>query len=353
MAQVLDMNKFTFCGKVIESVSELIFDDLLVGADFDQIHTIYPGIVVNTEVGFIGKGGPVGVLNQGCNPTPQPWNINTRLLKWEPVTWEILLALCWTDLEQSAAIYSLHTGIDIPYFEDTDYMNIIRTVLLDSMQDFLWRLTWFNDKDAEHVSDGGIITDGVNLAFVNLINGLWKQIMEQAALNPAQRTATITENAGASYVAQKMDKANVQGYLSDVIFGADLILRQQRDKFILVTQSVYDAYTQSLQDSCCLESARIALMNGMSALSYDGIPVIPVPQWDEMIREYEDTGVKLNNPHRILFTTKSVLGFGIDNPNAFETLRIWPNFDTREVKIEAMGRSDAKLTNAALFSLGI
>lgn len=353
MAAILDMSKFTFCGRVIQAVSELVYDETLQGANFNAIHTIYPNIVTYTEIGFIGKGGPVGVKNQGCNPTPQPWNIDSRLLKWEPKTWEILLALCWTDLEQSAAIYSLHTGIDIPYFEDTDYMNIIRTVLAQAMIDFWWRLTWFNDTEAANVSDGGIITDGIDLSYMNIIDGLWKQIAAQAADNPSQKPVTITENAGATYAEQALDKDNVQGYLNGVVFGADLILRRQPDAFILVTQSVYDAYKQSLMDACCLESARLALTNGLEALSFNGVPLIAIPQWDEMIREYEDTGTKLNNPHRILYTSKAVLGVGVDNATSFEQLRIWPNYDTREVKIEAMGRSDAKLTNPKLFSLGI
>lgn len=353
MAAVLDMTKFTFVGKVIEAVSEMIFDDTLIGANFNDVHTIFPNIVTQTEIGFIGKGGNVGVANQGCNPTPQPWNINTRKLVWEPKTWEILLALCWTDLETSAAIYSLHTGIDIPDFEDTDYMNIVRTVLEKAMIDFWWRLTWFNDTEAEHVTDDGIVTDGVDLDFLTIIDGLWKQIWAQVGVNAAQRAATITENAGATYAAQKLDKANIQGYLESVVFGADLILRQQPDQFILVTQSVYDAYKQSLMDDSSLESARGALINGIESLSYNGIPLVAIPQWDMMIREFEDTGVKLNNPHRILYTTRSVLGVGVDNATSFDSLRIWPNFDTREVKIEAMGRSDAKLTNPELFTLGI
>lgn len=353
MAGVLDMTKFTFVGKVIEAVSEMIFDDTLVGADFNDVHTIFPNIVTKTEIGFIGKGGNVGVANQGCNPTPQPWNIGTRKLVWEPKTWEILLALCWTDLENAATIYSLHNKIDIPYFEDTDYMNIIRSVLEQAMKDFWWRLTWFNDTEAAHVTDGGTITDGATLDFLTIIDGLWKQIWTQVGVNASQRAATITENTGTTYAGQRLDKANVQQYLSDVVFGASLILRQQPDQFILVTQSVYDAYKQSLMDACCLESARGALMNGIESLTFNGIPVVAIPQWDMMIREFEDTGTKLNNPHRILYTTRSVLGVGVDDATAFDSLRIWPNFDTREVKIEGMGRSDAKLTNPELFTLGI
>lgn len=79
----LDMDKFTFCGRVIQAISEMIMEDTIQGPDINSIHTVFPDIVTNTEVGYIGEGGMVGVVNTGCNPTPQPWNINTRKLKWE------------------------------------------------------------------------------------------------------------------------------------------------------------------------------------------------------------------------------------------------------------------------------
>lgn len=347
------MDMFAFCGRVIESVSELIFDETIGGESINDIHTVFPDIVTQTEVGFIGKGGAVGVANQGCNPKAQKWNISTRKLKWEPESWEILLALCWTDLEKSAAVYSLDTGIDIPYFDDTDYMNIVRISLLQAMEEFWWRIAWFGDKQAANIADGGVLTDGVDKAFFTIINGFWKQIIEQATTNVEQRPVTIEENKGASYKEQRLQTKNIQDYFSDLVYGAPLVLRRQDDGFILVTQSVYDAYKKSLQDSNALESSRDALINGLPVLYYNGIPVIAIPQWDMMIAEYEDTGAKLNNPHRMVYTSRSVLGLGVDNPNSFDTLRIWNSLDTREVKIEGMGRADAKLTNPELFTLGI
>ena len=327
----LDMDEFTFCGRVIQAISEMIMEDTIQGPDINSIHTVFPDIVTNTEVGYIGEGGMVGVVNTGCSPTPQPWNINTRKLKWEPGTWEILLSQCYTDLQQSATIYSLRTGVDIPDFTDTDYMNIVIEVLERSIMDFWYRLFWFNDKDAKNVTNGGIITDGLDLKFFTIINGFWKQITAQVTANPSQRGATITENAGASYAAQKLTPDKAKEYI----------------------QSVYDAYQQSLMDACCLESARLALLNGMEALSFNGIPVIAMPIWDKIIATSEDTGTKLNNPHRILFTSKSVLGIGVDAIDSFEKMRIWYEYKDRVVYVELMGRADAKLTNPDLFSVGI
>lgn len=357
MAAILDMTKFTFDGELVNAISEMLFEETFRSTEFDTFHTIYPNIVTKREVGYIGEGGLVGVANQGCTPTPQSWSIATRKATFDPKAWEVLISQCWTDLQDSAIVYSLRTGVDVADFTDTDYMNVLLEVLAASMREFRWRLYWFNDTAAANVTpeeEGtpGVITDGVDVKFFNILDGFWKQILTQVGENAAQRV-TITENAAASYAAQALTPTAAATYLKDLYYKAPITLRRQRDGFILATQSVYDAYAQSFQDACCLESARVALLNGMEALSISGIPVIAVPEWDNIIQKYEDTGTKWNNPHRAVYTTKAVLGVGIDNANAFDNFSAWYNKDTREVKIEAMGQSDAVLTNPALFEVAI
>lgn len=349
----LQMDNFTFVGKVIMALSELIYDETIKAPDFNTFHTVFPGIVAQEEIGFIGKGGLVGVAGQSCNPTCQPWNIKTRKIVWDPKRWELLLCQCWTDLESTAAIYSLHTGVNIPDFTDTDYMNIIVKCLNDAMLDFWWRLFWFSDTAAKNVADGGTITNGIDTDYFTILDGFWKQIFAQASAVPTQRPAIITENTGATYAAQELDPDNVIGYLTNLVYKAPLLLRRQTDANILVTQSVYDAYEQALTNKCCLESNMTALENGRTALRFKGYNIVAMPQWDAMIAEYEDTGAKLNNPHRMLFIPKSVLGVGLDNANSFDNFRIWYDPNTRMVKIEGMGRADAKLLNPELFTLGI
>lgn len=349
----LDMDKFTFVGRVIESISEMVMEDTIQGPELSTIHTLYPDIVTNAEVGFIGEGGMVGVKDGGCGSDPKNWSINTRKLKWEPAAWEIFLSQCYTDLKNAATVYSLRTGVDIPDFTDTDYMNIVLEVLEKSIMDFWYRLFWFNDTEAKHVADSGVITAGLDLSFYNILDGFWKQITTQVTTNPSQRPVTIAENAGENYAAQELKSENVQGYLSKLVFSAPLQLRNLSDRFILVTQSVYDAYEQSLMNACCLESARMALINGMEALKFKGIPVIAMPVWDKLIAVGEDTGTKLNNPHRMLFTAKSVLGIGVDDMSRMGDLRVWYDQKDKKVYIRSMGQADAKLTNPEYFTLGI
>lgn len=351
-APILDMSKFTFDGDTLRLLSEMVFDETLRNSDINAIHTIYPNIVTKKEIGFIGSGGLVGVANQGCNPTAQPWQINTRKATFDPKAWEVLIHECWTDLQDTAVVYSLRTGTDISDFTNTDYMNILLEVLGNSMRQFWWRLYWFNDIDAKNVTDSGLITDGVDTKFFNIINGFWKQIILQVTANTKQRV-TITENAGATYKDQYVEPAAAKEYFKELRFSAPLILRQQTDGFIISSQMLYDAYKMSFQDTCCLESARVALLNGMETLSIDGVPIIPITEFDTIIQSYENTGTKWNNPNRAVYTTKAVLAAGIDNPNAFDDLKVWYDLNTRLVKIEGMGQSDAVLANPDMLQVAI
>lgn len=349
MAQVLDMSQFTFCGETVQAVSEMVFDEVINAPEVALFHTVYPGIVSVKEIGFIGEGGLVGVEHQGCDPVPQQWNIATRKLKWEPKEWEVLIHLCAKDLQATAAVYSLRNKMPFADFAESDYANIVVEVLATALKKFIIRLVWFSDVDA---ATAGILSPGIDADYFTILDGFWKQILAQTTVNASQRVV-ITENAGASYAAQALDPTKVRDtYLPELVYGADMRLRGKSNGIIVCTQSFYDAYAKSLK-GIQLESMLVNLTDGVRTLTYDGKPLIAVPVWDEMIREYENNGTKLNQPHRAIYTTKEVLGIGVNNPSEFENIEIWYDKDSRKVKLEGMGIADAKLTNPIMFQVAI
>lgn len=421
MASILDFTKFSFGTEQIRAVRELLFDEVVKSPEINQLYTVYPNIVYDKEVGFIGQGSLVGVPSQGCNPTPQGWTIGTRKITWQPKEWEILIEQCYKDLESTAAVYSLKTGVNVADFTDSDYINIVVEVLAQSVKDFIVRLVWFSDSTleayteeklptaaaseqtgesivgtvyaaVEATTEGAVkcatsahvivyldataatgapvegtsyytkdttnkqtITHGDLTAgtvadyFHILAAGFFKQMAAQIVIKSKQGI-TISENAGVSYAAQALNVNNVQGYLSNCYYKADVRLRGKG--FFLVTQSVYDAYEQSLAGKD-LESMYRNLVDGIKTLTFHGIPVIPMPKWDEIIAAYFDNGTKLLNPHRIVYTSKEILGFGIDDEKAFGDTEIWYSKDSRKVKVQMMGKADAKLVNPELFTLAI
>ena len=175
--------------------------------------------------------------------------------------------------------------------------------------------------------------------------------MVQIATNPSQRV-TVTENAGATYAAQALTPDNAAKYLQQLKYNAPMTLRSKEDAFVALTQSFYDAWEMYLQGKT-LESTYTNLVDGRKVLKAYGMTLIPMPIWDEMIGLYENTGTKLNNPHRALFVQKEVLAVGVDGTDSFEKMNVWYNKDTREVKTELMGKTDARVLNPNQFQLAI
>lgn len=150
MASILSFSNFTFTAEQIRDINELVFDELLHAPDINFIHQLFSGVVYDKEIGFIGGSGLVGKAGQGCNPTAQSWSINTRKVTWQPKEWEVFLSECAEDLKSTAAVYALNRGMRVDDLTDTDYMAIVVQVLTNAVKDFLYRLIWFNDTDADN-----------------------------------------------------------------------------------------------------------------------------------------------------------------------------------------------------------
>lgn len=346
----IDLSKFAFSEKQIQEISELVWEILREQGNAFNFVTAYPNIKVDTEVGFVGEGGLVGVKSTGCNPESQDFQVGTRTIKWTPEDWEIRLDMCYTELEDTIASLGLNSGLRKPDLTDTDYMQVLVEALKRAMERFVWRFWWFNDKNIANVTDGGTLKDGIATKYFNIIDGLWKQIFAQAVLKPSQHVA-IAENAGATYADQELDDDKVRKMLFGMTFLAPLELRNLEGTAIYVTQSIYDAYYRSLTDAekVAIESREEKFINGMPALKCNGYQVIAMPEWDMLIRTYFDNGTNLYLPHRAIMTNTKVLGVGFDSLEDFSTLNIWYEKKDRKVYIEAMGNGDAKLLHPDLF----
>lgn len=344
---LLQFENFNFGPQEVRSIAELVMDDVFQVPEFEQFHTIVDDIITQKYIGFVGKGGLVGTADQGCDPQPQDYSISTRQLEWDPKSWEVLIHQCYSDLENTAAVYSLQTGVKIKDFTETDYQNLIEMTLFEAMKEFMWRTIWFDDTEIDNVSSSGILKDGVDKKYFNLLDGFWKQIYTRVTENVKQRI-TIAANAKTTYAEQELDPADAKKILQDLTYKAPMVLRQQEDKVIYATQSVVDAYEKSLSGTE-IETMYANLVDGVKRLKINGVPIIPMPVWDDIIQTYFDNGTKLHDPFRAVMTTKRVLGVGMDDKSAPKTLQVWYDRDLRKVKTEAGGKIDVMLLDPSLF----
>lgn len=351
MATKIDFSKFTFTAEQIRDINDLLYDQILHAPDLAFIHTIFPGVVFDKEVGFLTGGGLVGKAGQGCDPTPQDYQIGTRTVSWAPKRWEVFISECAYELEQTAAVYALRNGVLVSDLTDTDYMAIVVEFLTQSIRDFFYRIAWFGDVDAENVGEGGQITAGVDVSYFTLIDGFWKQLTAGVTANAALGV-TIAANAAATKAEQLagLTPEAAKNTLQAMYYGAPIEMRSSGDMRFIVTQSVADAYQQYLQGQN-IDAMYRNLVDGVPALYFNGVPVIPMPIWDKMIHSYQDLGATYYKPHRAVLIEKLNLGIGVGSVDGYDKLDIWYDKTSRKNYVLAQDTIDAKLLNASRFML--
>lgn len=349
----LNVSNFTYNGELIQSVAELIYDPIIESSPISQQVTIVEGIIQRKEVGFVGKGSLIGKLMSGCNLPFDQWNVDTRKKTWDPSEVGFNLSECYTQWDDTIAWSDLKKGIDRPDFTETAIMGIMTVRLEEAIAKWMQRLYWFSDKNAANYSSAGIITNGLDVAYFNAIDGFWKRLLGYTTANPKQ-LVPIAENANATEATQKINPDNIEGYLRALVYGAPRIMRSMPKSSLTIkcTQSFWDAYSIYLKGKE-LESTYSNLIDGNLVLYYDGYALEPIIEWDQNIYEYENNGTRLNQPNRALFTFKENLLAAVDVASMMSSF--FYKFDEKEevVWMRSRGMADTMIPYEDLFMLAI
>ena len=347
---ILDLSKFTFTAEQVRDINELVYEAALSAPKLDYIHAIHTGIVYDKEIGFVAGGGLVGKAKQGCDPVAQDFSINTRKVVWKPKQWEIIIDECAKNLDNTAALYCRKNGVAGDDLQDSDYQAIVVMVLSDAIKNMIYRIVWFSDTDSANVSDGGIITDGVDVEYFNLIDGFFKQM--QIAITQDTPHVEIAANNAATKKEQKITPQQAHDILEEMYDKAALEMRaadsdgdEEVTMTFKVTQSIADAYRKYLSSVEHHEVTYKNLVEGVKVLEYNGIPVIPMPIWDRMIKSYNNLGATYYKPHRAVLCETGNLAVGLVDEGEFSELDAFYDKMSRKNRLEAAGTIDAELLN--------
>lgn len=205
----------------------------------------------------------------------------------------------------------------------------------------------YYSKDTAHpvtINEGGNLTTGVDEDYFNILDGLFKQLRAIVALDANVKVA-IAANSQTSKADQLAYLTPERAYnlLSDMWYKADIKLRQRKSECrFYVTQSIADKYEQYLVGKG-IESTYTNLVDGVPALKFNGVPVIPMPMWDANIQSYFDLGDTYDAPHRALLTLKSVIAVGTPSAKAFDEVDVWYDKTSRKNYILCKDKLDAKI----------
>lgn len=205
----------------------------------------------------------------------------------------------------------------------------------------------YYSKDTAHlvtINEGGNLTTGVDKDYFNILHGLFKQLRGIVALDNTKLVANAA-NSQSTKAEQMSYLTPERAYtlFSDMWYKADIKLRQRKSECrFYVTQSIADKYEQYLVGKG-IESTYSNLVDGVPALKFNGVPVIPMPMWDANIQSYFDLGDTYDAPHRALLTLKSVIAVGTPSAKAFDEVDVWYDKTSRKNYILCKDKLDAKI----------
>lgn len=356
MSAILNLAALTFTADQLRSMNELVVKAVLEAPIMSEFHSFTPGIKNDREIGIIpGTLGLIGKAAQGCNPVADSLTLAATLKKWEPKRIEMILDQCATDLETSMLKLTRKLGIEVNDLTQTEYFAFLLDLLSRDIPKMIFRHAWFGNKSAAniHASPAGVITTGIDVAYFNVINGFFYQLAEIYAADSARKTA-ISGNSQATRALQ-FSVLTAQAAFDDVntvMDSADPILVSQPDKILLMTRSVNMKLRRYLQTKGIVYNINYAT-GGFEIGEWDGVKAITIPIWDEMIQAYENNGTKLNNPHRVVYTTVSNLNIGMEGTSLFDNVNVFYDKKSRINRLEASDAFDAKVLVDNLVQVGL
>jgi hypothetical protein len=351
---LLNLDNLHFTADELRSLNELMVTAVLESPSLSLLHTLVTGIKNDKRIGLIpGTFGLVGKAAQSCNPVPHCYENIAIEKTWEPKYLEIIIDMCVDEVQDTLMRLALNCGVDVFDLTKTQIFEFILGILTKDIEKMIFRHVWFGDQAAAN-APGGVITPGVDVGYFNVINGFFQQLAVIYTATPARQTA-IAENYLATTNLQINSMTNLQAlaYLDAVVDNAAPELTIQPDRILLVTHSIFQKAYRALQTVKSVFCDCQVLENGFTLMKWDGIPMYSIPLWDQWIMAYENNGVTLNVPNRIVYTTKSNLNVGMACNSLFDRVNSFYDQRSRINRIEAVDAFDAKIYDDRLVQVGI
>jgi hypothetical protein len=188
--------------------------------------------------------------------------------------------------------------------------------------------------EAAITTAGGTDTAGLKLEanekFFNAINGLFKKIKTEVGTGAVKRY-TIAKNAEATTAAQALATDAALTYFEGVWALADARLKADSRKVMMVTNSIFENYRQSLQTKGTPYDITLTT-DGFAELKWNGVPIRNMENiWDlnnAYFAEGEEQLAALE-PHKILLTVPDNIPVGTLNEGDFDTIEAFYDKITR------------------------
>lgn len=322
----------------LRELAELIFLNLQEEDKLGQLLVFMTEQMNGKKVGFVGKPGLLGKKSEGCNPTYDNHLAAASEKTWDIQEWQISEAICYEDLVGTIAQHFAQNGSDVADLTDTEYMDtIVRPIFEQAIPELIIRYAFFGDKDIEATE----LQTGVAVGSFNLIDGIWKQLFTGVTAGKTRRVA-IAANEAATVDAQyeAMGQAGAAtGVLNELIIRTPAKMRNLAGRRFIVTQAFADMLNLDIQkNNKGSELQWESLFAGIQKTQYQGVELLAVPQFDEIIQSYLKNSTNADaydKPFRVIYGSKDNFRAGTESKESIATLKVWFNEDEQTNKMLA------------------
>ena len=346
---MLDISNLTLNPEEAQELSKAIFEYVLEQGDIPMHHDIQTEIQYKTQIPFIGTLGLVGKKIIGCTIDANGNQIPLSEKFWDPELIGDRLEHCATDVDPLFKLFKKARKINPDFFDriDSEELGVILMRLAEAMKEMLTRLTWFSDKDIDTVANGGVLKNGTDKDFFNIIDGLWKQILTIDIPANSKYRVAIDANAEANY----NDQLNLPDDFAFKLFRsmwrkADARLKQLVAKngielHLHVTSKIAENWQDYREDKSLAFTLDKVEGGGLRDV-FRNIKVIPRYDWDSVIEGYQDNGTKYNMPHRALLTSPSNIPIGVVSQEDLENVESFYDKVTKKNYMDFALKMDVK-----------
>ena len=316
----------------VQDLAELIFLELQEDDKLGQLVTFMTRQENGKKLGFVGKAGLLGKKAKGCDPEYAKNLVQASEKTWTLEEWEIAEEICYKELENTIAEHFAANGSDMADLTSSDYMEkVVRPLLEQAIRDLIVRLVFFGDTEAE-----GNLKAGVDAEYFNLFDGIWKQLFVAVTAGKTTRVsveANTKTTVVAQYEAMRQPGA-ATGVLNSLIINTPMKLRTMADRVFIVTQAFADMLNLDIQENN--KGSKLqweSIFAGIQKSTYQGITLIAVPQFDEIIQDYLKNSTNADaydKPFRVIYGAKGNFRAGTKSAETLADLQI--TFDKKDRK---------------------
>ena len=199
----------------------------------------------------------------------------------------------------------MRTGVDVDNMQGTVIDTVLKNQLFKGIRSDIHRIVWFAtaaDADADWTHFDGFI----------------QLFLDSSATIGA---SCFVDSDGTSFeTSDALATDGSLGLLKQLYAAMSKALRMMNDKQFYVTYTVYDNLMDTYEDTQS-GVGLLRLIDGTTQLSFRGIPVVPVPEWDINLADstnphYTGSGLSIGSNLIVLTTPQNlIVGTDVSSPS--------------------------------------